>query len=247
MSVLEDLSLKCPPAEVCRDAFNRMAKATITMCMSSTGFGEQAKQALEASKGKSSKPRDNAQSESKPEVSATKPAKPKGHGARPAPKFDMNLRALFTEEETVSRPFGNLNTADWVRQGRRFSQQIDPKAPNPTSLPPAAMPPPPAPMQPPHAHPMGNIDPTLQPGAFQPAQTADMYVAMPPQQPTFAAVGDMDFLDNFATAAGDFAPEGAPVANFDMFDMQGFDGTHDWSDGNQMDIFEGYFFGNAPS
>ncbi|WEW54875.1 hypothetical protein PRK78_000301 [Emydomyces testavorans] len=38
-SVLEDLMEKCPPAEACRDAFERMSKATVQMCLSTTGFG----------------------------------------------------------------------------------------------------------------------------------------------------------------------------------------------------------------
>jgi hypothetical protein len=38
-SVLGDLIEKCPPAEACRDAFNRMSKATVQMCISTTGFG----------------------------------------------------------------------------------------------------------------------------------------------------------------------------------------------------------------
>ena len=33
---------KCPPAEACRDAFERMSKATIKMCLSTTGFGPNA-------------------------------------------------------------------------------------------------------------------------------------------------------------------------------------------------------------
>ncbi|KAL2002791.1 hypothetical protein VTN02DRAFT_5950 [Thermoascus thermophilus] len=41
-SVLEDLMEKCPPAEACRDAFDRMSKAIIQMCLSTTGFGSQA-------------------------------------------------------------------------------------------------------------------------------------------------------------------------------------------------------------
>ena len=41
-SVLGDLIEKCPPAEACRDAFNRMSKATVQMCMSTTGFGSSA-------------------------------------------------------------------------------------------------------------------------------------------------------------------------------------------------------------
>lgn len=31
---------KCPPAEACRDAFERMSKATVQMVLSSTGFGQ---------------------------------------------------------------------------------------------------------------------------------------------------------------------------------------------------------------
>ncbi|KAK2810048.1 hypothetical protein FQN50_003242 [Emmonsiellopsis sp. PD_5] len=37
-SVLGDLMEKCPPAEACRDAFERMSKATVQMCLSTTGF-----------------------------------------------------------------------------------------------------------------------------------------------------------------------------------------------------------------
>ena len=38
-SILGDLIDKCPPAEACRDAFERMSKATLKMCLSTTGFG----------------------------------------------------------------------------------------------------------------------------------------------------------------------------------------------------------------
>src|ERR1041384_3931374 len=45
-SVLGDLIEKCPPAEACRDAFERMSKATIQMCLATTGFGAQAEAAM---------------------------------------------------------------------------------------------------------------------------------------------------------------------------------------------------------
>src|SRR5277367_1444189 len=41
-SVLGDLIEKCPPAEACRDAFDRMSKATVQMCLSTTGFSSSA-------------------------------------------------------------------------------------------------------------------------------------------------------------------------------------------------------------
>ncbi|RYO76541.1 hypothetical protein DL766_010379 [Monosporascus sp. MC13-8B] len=39
-SVFSDLISKCPPAETCRDAFDRTAKATIKMAQSTGGFGQ---------------------------------------------------------------------------------------------------------------------------------------------------------------------------------------------------------------
>ncbi|KAH7149973.1 fungal-specific transcription factor domain-containing protein [Dactylonectria estremocensis] len=43
-SVLSDMMDKCPPAETCRDAFDRTAKATIKMASSTGGFGVPANQ-----------------------------------------------------------------------------------------------------------------------------------------------------------------------------------------------------------
>lgn len=40
-SVFTDLSEKCPPAEACRDAIDRTARATIRMANSTGGFGQQ--------------------------------------------------------------------------------------------------------------------------------------------------------------------------------------------------------------
>lgn len=39
-SVFTDLIDKCPPAETCRDAFNRTARATIKMANATGGFGQ---------------------------------------------------------------------------------------------------------------------------------------------------------------------------------------------------------------
>ena len=41
VSVLSDLIERCPPAEACRDALERMAKATYQMCATTGGFGNQ--------------------------------------------------------------------------------------------------------------------------------------------------------------------------------------------------------------
>ncbi|KAI3331517.1 hypothetical protein HD806DRAFT_529302 [Xylariaceae sp. AK1471] len=52
-SVLTDLIDKCPPAEACRDAFDRTAKATIKMATSNGGFGQVLNRSKRGSKGSS--------------------------------------------------------------------------------------------------------------------------------------------------------------------------------------------------
>lgn len=98
--MLEDLIAKCPPAEACRDAFVRMAKATIAMVEKSTGFGRAstlASQPLNDPNHVNS--RDEQQ---KTAVTSTQPQELKSGGA--LPQFDMDLKALFSEDEIASRP-----------------------------------------------------------------------------------------------------------------------------------------------
>lgn len=100
-SVLSDLVDKCPPAEACRDAFDRMSKATIKMCMSTTGFGSQVK---------FSKQQDDS-----PVVphhfERQIPPQPNyiSMSSRPPPRFDDNWKDLFPEHCLTSdgRSSGN--------------------------------------------------------------------------------------------------------------------------------------------
>ncbi|QIW97708.1 hypothetical protein AMS68_003226 [Peltaster fructicola] len=78
-SVLGDLIDKCPPAEACRDAFERMNKATIAMCLNTTGFGGDA-------------------SYFSPLSTTSQPRK------RKLPTFDMNLEELFQDSDLTHRP-----------------------------------------------------------------------------------------------------------------------------------------------
>lgn len=99
-SVLTDLVDMCPPAESCRDAFVRMSKATISMVMSTTGFG--------AASTLATQPLKNAEGyfgvwgnagTSSEELPSAQTAQ-----RRQMPKFDMNLKDLFSTEELASRP-----------------------------------------------------------------------------------------------------------------------------------------------
>lgn len=92
ISVLADLVEKCPPAEACKDAFDRMSKATIKMSLSTTGFkpslnDQMARSTQQDYKGSPS-PRSLRSDLSQDTL--TRPS-------RPPPQFDMNLRDLFPE------------------------------------------------------------------------------------------------------------------------------------------------------
>lgn len=87
---------KCPPAEACRDAFDRMSKATVRMCMSTTGFGRRVPDA-------DTRPVATAKSQGIQLQCA--PRRESLKTARPAPQFDMDLRALFPKDIQDERPF----------------------------------------------------------------------------------------------------------------------------------------------
>ncbi|KAF2091572.1 hypothetical protein K490DRAFT_693, partial [Saccharata proteae CBS 121410] len=103
-SVLGDLIEKCPPAEACRDAFDRMSKATIQMCMSTTGFGPQAVGLARSSHPPYQSPNMAAADQSSmpsatPDAGRSHPQSGYFHQrskSRPVPRFDMNLRDLFS-------------------------------------------------------------------------------------------------------------------------------------------------------
>ncbi|KAE9363762.1 hypothetical protein N431DRAFT_474764 [Stipitochalara longipes BDJ] len=97
-SVLGDLIEKCPPAEACRDAFDRMSKATVQMCMSTTGFG--------SSSSLSTRRRSHSQSHQHHNQSTetdyfNKQYRRQSRGpqtqnsSRPKPQFDMGLNDLL--------------------------------------------------------------------------------------------------------------------------------------------------------
>lgn len=129
-SVLGDLMEKCPPAEACRDAFERMSRATVQMCLSTTGFGSQAEVAgshlgvplrpwPSASHPGNSKSQKTSRRELRPsQMPTTQGQHSQAHHARPPPKFDMNLDGLFTDRTSMnqSSPTGGRRRSN--RSGR---------------------------------------------------------------------------------------------------------------------------------
>lgn len=293
-SVLGDLIDKCPPAEACRDAFDRMSKATIQMCMSTTGFGPQALRSMPQlhqhyySQSSPSKTHSSADADTRSDTDM------QGYGAgdtagffsqqrqhqqqsqqpqqrRPIPRFDMNLKELFSDDETDKRSFSRVSnqvnamrppppplkqqlqqpfTADLkispqlrhpsLQQQQQQQQQQQtpfyPQSPtqqstNTFSTTPPANPPMPSPYQVPYPPFSQNLNSSY---------------------PDLAGFSDLDFLESFpltgASGVGGAANSdgSATSAMQDVgigFGMGFGDGTHDWSDGNGLDLFDGFFFG----
>ncbi|KKY25020.1 putative c6 transcription factor [Phaeomoniella chlamydospora] len=151
-SVLGDLMEKCPPAEACKDAFERMSKATVQMCLSTTGFGAQADQQRNRPSGPSRTSFTGSLSENQSytDVSSRSQARTQAsadrqiqRSRRPPPKFDMNLRELFPEDTAQNLPLTssalqsfNINNPSFrFPQSRsQQSQKTDVKFPPPSGL-----------------------------------------------------------------------------------------------------------------
>ncbi|KAJ5682731.1 hypothetical protein N7462_005896 [Penicillium macrosclerotiorum] len=273
-SVLGDLMHKCPPAENCRDAFERMSKATVQMCLSTTGFGSQvdmSRISAASHAGGSLHPGrrqgiDQRQRAGHGQARRSTQNRPQ----RPIPKFDMNLADLFSDANTPladrsrtdSRPPGTNyavrpETAEAVAPGfadrgaRPFSQRTPSmeyymKYEGQTSPP-----------GPPQFY-YGNSPPQSgSPGSV--AHSAGGPHAVPPTDPDNQTGMSLDFLD-FGSADPDSQTMGQDAnAEYNLAAMPslgqnvgidlGFgmamDFQHDWSENPNYDILEGYFFGGS--
>lgn len=285
-SVLGDLIDKCPPAEACRDAFDRMSKATIQMCMSTTGFGPQAFRSLPQSQQHfpqtpgttyaSTSDTDGRQSDADTQGYSRNASyfshQPHQRARKPVPRFDMDLKDLFSEDETDKRSFSRVSnqvntmrppptpikpdtnamqfTADLKispqlrTQGFGFHQPTQTQqqqqqqqqtfaSTTPTLSPPISQSPPqplPSPYQ---------LNANVNYAAYAQAQS------MSSAYPDLGFHNDLDFLDSFPVqASATSAADGAATQDVGIGFGMGFgDGTHDWSDGNGLDLFDGFFFG----
>ena len=230
-SVLDDLIDKCPPAEACRDAFDRMSKATIKMCTRETGFGSQVKYAKQVD--------DSPVTQHHFQQQIPPPPKFTSIPSRPPPCFDDNWRDLFPENwlssdghesgnptthwhvPTQSHPaYTNQRPTFPLSNGSSTSSSLNPNVEPLTSD---------QQLQ----QSQQNFDPSRLP---QPAiSTSDNNAGMLNYD-----MYDFDFLmnsDNLNTISTFTGDSGLNL---------GFDGQHNWADGgNQQlpDLFGGFFFG----
>lgn len=207
---------KCPPAEACRAAFDRMSKATVKMCLSTTGFGSRTT-TIDESLQQHNQPSPTPQYD----TSDFSPQQHFGGTSRPPPQFDMNLRDLFPVELQDGRPFGS-NLGRWEGPPRSNPAPVASSMPCPDQgITHASI------QQPPGINLAATEQP--QPPAVVNNATYDIY--------GFPDRHEFDFLtsdnENSATFYDDSGLE------------LGIDEGHDWSDGMQMDLFDGFFFGNV--
>ncbi|MCJ1390263.1 Fungal specific transcription factor [Xylographa bjoerkii] len=233
-SVLGDLIDKCPPAEACRDAFDRMSKATVHMCLSTTGFGSRAphlsppKPAISRVSSSQSQPQPQGFVQAQNDQGYFRPQRPK-------PQFDMNLRDLFPEETQENGNFAR-NIGRW-----QFPQQVVPPPPlTPQNSMYSEMPSPPSPahapvyqqhqqQQPQQQH----ASPYVQNYGLQ--QNMVPMMTQPNGYDCFGYNNDIDSLLADSTAQY----TGQPGYSL------GFDSEHDWSENAGPDLFDGFFFGTG--
>jgi hypothetical protein len=140
---------KCPPAEACRDAFERMSKATVQMCMSTTGFGlgmdgnsQNRNIQSHSSIGKSDSSTIGEDSNIKQEDSQHSQRQQHQHllaqqqqkSKRPKPRFDMNLKDLFPED-LDSSSLMSQNLPQSIATPAQRSQQQQQMSMRPPQLP----------------------------------------------------------------------------------------------------------------
>lgn len=249
-SVLEDLANKCPPAEACRDAFDRMSKATVKMCLTTTGFGSRTSR---PSPNDVKPPSPVPQFEASDFSSSAQPRFGES-SSRPPIQFDTNLRDLFPEQSQDGRPFGS-NVSRWktpltplddrfssvnhpslptyFQQGRNDAahQDCHPHQPeintqhNPDSAPGAA------------AMNAGNsgvmpYDTNL----YDLGANANDTTAMQPD----CLTNTVEMNNENLFVYGDDSSHRLDLGFMD-------DGQYNGGNGTQLDLFDGFFFGNAGS
>ncbi|KAI5211955.1 hypothetical protein AUEXF2481DRAFT_37011 [Aureobasidium subglaciale EXF-2481] len=274
-SVLGDMIEKCPPAEACRDAFDRMSKATIAMVEQTTGFGSQALRYI----AQAQKVQQHAEAAAASEHIIRKPnpasvvatgnqGRSQQHqqpqqARRPMPRFDMNLRDLFTDDESTNRPsaqrrgpfpamarpqnaaikreggagFPGTPTGPSYQQNQISPQLYAPSPPVDSSL--QATPPPLARQSPSqhHYYPRGGQN----------------YLASGPQGVPGQLEG-FEFLQDFQVPdqGGLLGQAGQAPGGYGEFDMGfgagglAFDGGgQPWDEHGGFDLFDGFFFGGT--
>jgi hypothetical protein len=292
-SVLGDMIEKCAPAEACRDAFDRMSKATIAMVEQTTGFGTQAARYMaQAQKTQQQQHQQRQQQQQQCAAPGDYDTRPLGGNEaiatndvvmhqqhqqqqqqqqqqaqaarRRMPRFDMNLRDLFSDDESNKRPSAQRRGQFPIARAPAVVVKHEggvaggfPGTPVATGYQQTQISP--------RLYAPVPIDPTLQttppPLARQSPSQHHYYPGGPPNYLTRQSQGvaghveGFEFLQGFQVAdqGGVMGPSGQAAGNYGEFDMGfgagglAFDGGgQPWDEnGGGFDLFDGFFFGGT--
>ncbi|KAG9236813.1 fungal-specific transcription factor domain-containing protein [Amylocarpus encephaloides] len=273
-SVLGDLMDKCPPAEACRDAFDRMSKATVQMCMSTTGFSSSA-QGLNSRRHSSNQrvhgpDNDHLSNANNGSQLQRRQSRGPHNSTRPKPHFDMGLNDLLGPVATgqssfqqppikneFDSPYGNTtsgtmrtNTATNSVGHSPVDYAVSPTLSNldTSQIDPSLLP---SPQQQTPNYSNFSTSQTPQNNSrnlYQPNQNQEI-------QFPFPNAPGMDFLtgNGWDVSAGNLGIGGgdgnAALVNSWTGDLGmglGWEGMdHDFSEGGNVDLFDGFFFGGT--
>ncbi|KAH8735882.1 fungal-specific transcription factor domain-containing protein [Ilyonectria robusta] len=238
-SVLSDMMDKCPPAETCRDAFDRTAKATIKMASSTGGFG------VPTNQSRRSRREQSAWNTTPDSSKGSTQTRHRHHSSDHASyQFDLALSdslsspTLSVTGDVTAQPSPPLpRTADGYMMKPRSRGGPSPSdmgvkqdgSPVDSSVVPSP--------------------PVSRRVTSQPSTTGSSYAGQ--QQQQFSGPGSVDypdaqtmeFLQNLgATSNGEFG--NLDQSQVDLGFGMNWEGLHhDFSDGQQMNPFDTFFFG----
>ncbi|KAI1175358.1 fungal-specific transcription factor domain-containing protein [Nemania sp. FL0916] len=277
-SVFSDLIDKCPPAEACRDAFDRTAKATIKMANSHGGFGQVLNRQTRVPKGNNERidyltAREATANRQMP--NSHSPADQSGSRSVTATAFEASSYDPYNAHKPIAQmaamqsaaqatPYRpNMSNIKSEHDGYAMGRSMPGLAldtgglpdvgaiPDNSAIDPVLLP----------AH-TSQVDSPVSVSSLTPKSTHQQYTPQsgsnsnfnmlrtPPTSygagPNALNLSDlqgMDFLQNLQDQSG-----GDGFVNSDMqMDMGfgiGWEGMHhDFSEGQQVDLFDGFFFG----
>ncbi|KAK0943252.1 hypothetical protein LTR29_005236 [Friedmanniomyces endolithicus] len=255
-SVLTDLISKCPPAEACRDAFTRMSKATISMVMGTTGFGNASTLGSQPLSSPGSYFRalslstTTQQQQIGAEVLNATGAEYERVTTRQTkmPQFDMNLRDLFSDDELANHqapehPERQAYRSIPSRQAAPGASSTPRLKTEPTTF--SILSPQNTGGDTSHYHQRHASTATTHRSSPQQQTYSQPFAdALPrsPQQPDFT-FDDLSFLDSFDIAADQSNASWTGANDLSGTGGGGFDGNGAWEVNGGVDLFDGFWFG----
>ncbi|RYP75762.1 hypothetical protein DL771_002249 [Monosporascus sp. 5C6A] len=260
-SVFSDLISKCPPAETCRDAFDRTAKATIKMAQSTGGFGQVLHRKKRGSREYANSREATAQRQRHSQRVPADQGNPRTsthydtlthdryssiqRGAQTTPSHASGSRLSMPNAQAEQDAYAMLQTrpapALSTGSGSDVGSMADNSAIDPVLLP--------SPRQGQSPASAASLTPSTQASQYPQTTPGSNFNMLQSPSNSYAPGGmnysdlqGMDFLQGLQEQAStDYTN---PDLQMDMGFGLGWEAMHhDFSEGQQVDLFDGFFFG----